>query len=467
MAEQGKQGGVQLAGRRPASAVFHEILANTVAAFPDALGGVDIPDTAKAFRKGYAQFLPQLEAARLRSADRLEIARHMVAAMRDAIVLEDAEGQTLREALREPAEVLPLKARRFSGPAGWQPSLIYQGRRWPPEALGELGRDMYERGLITGTAAEAFRWAGSTHALDLTGRKVAVLGAGAEMAPTRFWLEAGADVLWLDTAAPPDDWLDSDQLAGHLYWPRNNVDLLEQPKEILATLLVFADGKPMDLGLYAYAPGQARELRLTGAMNALVEALPPELVSSVTMLVSPTTPTVLATDDIECRTRRLTNRPKWESRLARMGALKPCDPESAVSPTVVTIQGASYQAAQYLAKVLTAECWFADADFSARISANTAAITRTRSLDHPVFAAAFGGAAAFGVETFPPRLSRQVNGLLAVHDWLCPEPPVPGEIRVHGGIHTLPYPLESALQVAAAIGFAKSPRLLKGLFRAR
>ena len=62
-----------------------------------------------------------------------------------------------------------------------------------------------------------------------------------------------------------------------------------------------------------------------------------------------------------------------------------------------------------------------------------------------------------------PRQSRRINGLLAVHDWLHPDPPVPGLVRVHGGIHTLPYPLEKALRVAAAIGFARSPRLLKGL----
>jgi len=137
---------------------------------------------------------------------------------------------------------------------------------------------------------------------------------------------------------------------------------------------------------------------------------------------------------------------------------------------VVGIQGASYQAAQYLGKVLVAECWATPhperpEHRALRVSANTAAITRTRSLNHPVFAAAFAGAGAFGVETFTPRLSRRLNGLLAVRDWLHPEPPTPGQVRVHGGIHTLPYPLDSALRVAAAIGLARSPRLLRGLLR--
>jgi hypothetical protein len=139
--------------------------------------------------------------------------------------------------------------------------------------------------------------------------------------------------------------------------------------------------------------------------------------------------------------------------------------------TVVAIQGGSYQAAQYLGKVMVAESWASQPEDEriqpVRVSANTAAITRTRSLSHPVFAAAFGGAAAFGVETFAPRLSRRLNGLLAAQDWLNPRLPVPGAVRVHGGIHTLPYPLDPPLRVAAAIGFARSPRLLRGLIGGR
>ena len=142
---------------------------------------------------------------------------------------------------------------------------------------------------------------------------------------------------------------------------------------------------------------------------------------------------------------------------------------AAVTRTVVTIQGASYQAAQYLGKILMAETWSTSGQLGGtgqalRVSANTAAITRTRSLAHPVFTAAFGGAAAMAVETMTPRQSSRLNGMLAVSDWLQEELPVPGQIRVHGGIHTLPYPLESALRIAAGIGFARSPRLLRGLF---
>ena len=107
----------------------------------------------------------------------------------------------------------------------------------------------------------------------------------------------------------------------------------------------------------------------------------------------------------------------------------------AASRSIASIQGASYQAAQYLGKVLAAESW-ANAESTIRVSANTAAITRTRSMEHPVFAAAFAGAGAFAVETLTPRQSRRINGLLSLHDWVHPVMPTPGQVRVHGAIDT-------------------------------
>ena len=247
--------------------------------------------------------------------------------------------------------------------------------------------------------------------LNLTGRKIVMLGAAAEMAPTQLWLEAGADVLWLDQAPPDDQWLDSDRMRGNLFWPSANVDLLSRPQEVLATILEFANGEAVDLGLYAYAPGQMRELRLTCVMNALVAALPPELIASVTMLVSPTTPTGLGAEDIAQMQERTQQRPLWEKLLAALGLLGRgggCtgDAEVAATRTVVSIQGASYQAAQYLGKIITAEHWAGSGigeDRPLLVSANTAAITRTRSLHHPVFAAAFGGASALGVNVSTPN----------------------------------------------------------------
>ncbi|HSG87931.1 MAG TPA: hypothetical protein VLA56_01875 [Pseudomonadales bacterium] len=481
MSSSNATGSVLLAGQQSASTLLHAVLADAVQVFPQALARARLPDRPEAFRATYPEALTRFEAVRAASGERQAIARHLAASLQRGLVLEDEEGiRPLDVALREPAAPLPLQTWSDGGTPGWRPSVVYRGARWEAPRLSELGTELVGRGVVTPAAGAALAWVGEhlldDGALSLAGRRIVVLGGGAEMAPTRFWVEAGAEVLWLDRVPPPQDWLTSGRMAGRLHWPRDNVDLLARPQEVLATILAFAGGEAVDLGLYAYAPGQARELRLTGTMNALVNALPPALVASVTMLVSPTTPVALAAADREAMDARQAARPAWEAALARLGLLGHgagrIEVEgAAASRSVVAIQGTSYQAAQYLGKVMMAECWAdhgapeAAAPWPFTVSANTAAITRTRSLDHPVFAAAFGGAGAFGVETFTPRQSRRINGLLALHDWLRPERPTPGAIRVHGGIHTLPYPLEPALRVAAAFGFARAPRLLGGLLR--
>ena len=481
MADINKPGEILLAKNLSALAILHEVVCDAVTAFPDVLDAAGVPSALEVFRKSYADVLPRFEAQRLASPQASAIAVHMVRSLRDYIIWDDGEdARPLHDVLGQPVAPLPLSKLNFSGEPGWQPNFVYQGERWQGAQLAQLGKLLASRNIISAAAASALTWlaeeALGDGKLDLSGRKIAVLGGGAEMAPTRLWLEAGADVLWLDTKPPPEDWQTQPALSGRVFWVTDNVDLLTEPQAVLATLLEFADGSPLDLGLYAYAPGKAREIRLTACMNALVDALPAERVASVTMLVSPTTPTALSVQDLAATQARVASRPTWEALLARAGLLgsgggSVVVGEAAATRTVVNIQGASYQAAQYLGKVLMAQSWSTYGQLSAadpqplRVSANTAAITRTRSLDHPVFAAAFGGAAALGVETMTPRQSRCLNGLLAVHDWLNPDAPCVGQVRVHGGLHTLPYPLGQALRVAAAIGFARSPRLLKGLFR--
>ncbi len=470
-------GSIQLRGEQSGTSVLHRVLKSAVEAYADQLGTA-FPEDPRQFRKTYPNVLPVFETARLASPDRHAIARLLAARMQSELVWgSDTSGMPLGEALLESKRPLPLRTALASGdPAGWNASVDYGERQWSLDQLGELGNMLCDRNVISAAAARSLEWLAAHHTdtIDLRDRKIVVLGASAEMASTRYFLEAGANVLWIDVVPPAPDLLDN-LPGGQLSWPESGADLLTQPGEILATIQAFADDDAVDLALYAYAPGQAREVRLTGAMNALVNALPVELIKSVTVLVSPTTPTELTAVDLDAMASRLGDRPAWEALLAFLrivgddGAARIGD--AAATRTVVSIQGASYQAAQYLGKVLMAECWAthgSPANETAsplRVSANTAAITKTRSLNHPVFDAAFGGAAAFGVETFSPEQSQQVNGLLAIKDWLDPETPIPGRVRVHGGIHTLPYPLESAMLSAAAIGFARKPALLTGLLR--
>jgi hypothetical protein len=137
------------------------------------------------------------------------------------------------------------------------------------------------------------------------------------------------------------------------------------------------------------------------------------------------------------------------------------------------MQGASYQAAQYVEKLCAAERWAALPGRRFTVSANVAGISRTRSLSHPLFEAAYAGAIAFGVETFAPDTTRALNGLLTLHDLLNPASPgAPGRDpcalfseRFHGGFHVVPWAIDPALRVAALIGLARRPALLARMLR--
>ena len=139
----------------------------------------------------------------------------------------------------------------------------------------------------------------------------------------------------------------------------------------------------------------------------------------------------------------------------------------------MSIQGSSYQAAQYLGKLIAAEAWVSG-DSPIEVSANTAGISLTESLHHPVFDTAFSGAAALGVETFDPDTTAHLNGLLTLHDRLTANQRSANltealdqlsSTRVHGGIYELPYPIGPALRVAAGLGVAKDPRRIVGLLK--
>ena len=210
-----------------------------------------------------------------------------------------------------------------------------------------------------------------------------------------------------------------------------------------------------------------------------------QVVRSVSLLVSPTTAHVLEPDSVRAAADRLKRAPGWQKLLARLGAIRAPGHLSAhgidVARATVSIQGLSYQAAQYLSKVAAAESYVThgariDAPTAAPItvSANVAGITRTRSLSHPVFEAAFLGAPMFSVRIFQPETTRALSVLLMLHDLLNPDAPghaganvsptqKPGLIhaqQVHGGIYNLPYGLESAIRIAALLGMGKNPLIL-------
>jgi len=472
---------VRLPSGVTASAALFALLDESRGRFAS-LAEAGLPGAARAFKGTFPEALVRFEAARLAGAERAAVARAVVEESHRRLVA-GLDARPLAEAAATPVEPVPTDVVPLAGSGRLIPAIAYADTLRRGDALRDLLDDLAERNRLAPRARVALRWL-LDHALDtageldLTGRRFALLGAGAELAPTALLLEAGADVLWIDRNPPPESLTKDSALSGRLHLPREPLDLLARPELVTATVRAFADAGPVDVGLYAYAPGHGREWRLEAAMNAIVDALPAGAVRSISLLVSPTAPLPQGPEERAAREQVRASRPGWQRALGALGLLGSDEPVRVgaveVPRLVVALQGVSYQAAQYVEKVLAAERWLAQPDRRFVVSANVAGISRTRSLSHPLFEAAYAGAAAFGVETFAPETTRALNGLLTLHDLLDPAAPgAPGATdpdallaqRFHGGFHVVPTAIDPSLRIAAAIGLARQPGLLARLLR--
>ena len=487
--EDATSGQVVLSRGESASTHLHRILHSAALTHPDVFETVGIGSSPADFRTDYPELMPRFEAARADSATRCEIAASLVETARSVFAWRtDGTEVPLDAHLDRPAEPFHLESRSLAGPPGLVPRVPVGGTDLARERLVAHAHELVARGSASDSVADGIGWIvdqAGDDGLDLTGRRIVVVGAAAELAPTRLWLEGGAEVLWIDLAEPTVDLLESPTLSGRVSWVPGGADILTAPHRIRATIAEFAQGEAVDLGLYAYAPGRAREWRLTATMNAIVDSLPHDVVRSVAMLVSPTTCGELTPAELAGEEARRGSRARWLGLLDRLGLLGQGPGHARHGDTrtnrgIVSIQGASYQAAQYLGKAMAAEAW-ATSDPARHVSINTAGISRTESLRHPVFDTAFGGARAFGVETFDPATTAALNGLLTLRDRLDPTSPVHpdrdgsptararalGSTRVHGGIYQLPYPIAPTLRVATALGVVRDPRRIPALLRRR
>ncbi|MEW5740351.1 MAG: hypothetical protein AB1938_15590 [Myxococcota bacterium] len=474
--------GVVLARGETGSSFLHRVLREARALFPHALFDADLPADPGAFKRRFGDLVAEFEAARITSSERLQIARHLFSATQQALELvEGGQRRPLLEALSEVTTPPELEVRAPTGAPGLKVRVPCDGRLWSGREALELIERLHAAHQMTDAARRGLEWIiehidAAGGALDLSGETFALLGAAAELSPAQLLLEAGATVRWIDLKPP-----DSPPESGTILTAKGGDDLLLRPRAVAASLRALAEKRPLHLGLFAYAPGASRELRLAGAMDALARCLGPGAVKSVAMFVSPTSPGELQPEDLEVARARGRSPKLWQRGLALARALSPpghYGPDSAaVVRAPISIQGAAYQAAQYLTKIIGAEVFAIDgvSGTPVTLSVNVAGITRTRSLRHPVFQAAFRGAPAFGVRIFAPETTRALSGLLMLHDLLNPD--APGAVgrkwqepeararalrseQIHGGAYDLPWQFESAVRCAAVLGAASNPAAL-------
>jgi hypothetical protein len=438
--------------------------------FPAVFDGLVLPADGRALKRDLPDVLATFEARRAASPQRVDIAEGLAAYVAERVCWgAEALGPALeRGAVGEPVVQAGAAA------VGWSPKLTFRGETWVGSAIGDLATKLRADYQLTEAAAEALRWVAKHKIvggkIDLRGEQFAVLGAGAELAPTSYLLRAGARVAWFDRAAPQ---LDPATFAGELVYYPGALDLLSDTPAIAAAVAREAARGRLHLGLFAYAPGKGRELLLTAAMNTIAARTE---VASVSMLVSPTTPGEVQPEDRADRVARRSGAPRWQRVLARLRLLpSPAHHEHGgveISRSIVPLQGPTYLAAQYLTKMMTAEVWSARRP-GVRVSANVAGITHTKSLEHPLFLAGFAGARSFGIEIFDPEPTRVLTTLLMLHDVSNPDAPAAAaglsdaerarrvaERAIHGGVRSAPFVFDHTIRVAAVLGLTKRPALL-------
>ncbi|MFT3711651.1 MAG: hypothetical protein QM817_28775 [Archangium sp.] len=474
-----------LAAGETGSAFFHRILKEAAARDPAVFDVAKLPPNAGAFKRTYGDAVARFEAARLASPKRVELAH----ALHDATLAslrfsKNGTESSLTESLNTVKVEAPKTTERAgnTGSRGYTPELLVDGKLSRGVAeVREAVTKLHEAHHLSNGAAAGVQWLldfaeKNGGVIDLRSERFVLLGASAELSPVQVLLAAGAQVRWIDVKPP-----NSDAMAGRIISTEGGDDLLTNPHAVLAAVREFASAGPVHLGLFAYAPGASRELRLAGVMDAMAHTLGPDVVKSVSFYISPTSPGELQPEDREVSDARAKSPKLWQRGFQATRMLKPGGYERGgdtnVVRGVISLQGAAYQAAQYLMKIISSEV-LATRGLGGKpvtLSTNVAGITNTKSLSHPLFQIAFQGAPQFGVRIFEPITTRALSGMLMVHDLLNPQAPVAASRtyatplerakashveQVHGGTYDLPWQFESAVKTAAVLGLGKRPDLL-------
>jgi hypothetical protein len=384
-------------------------------------------------------------------------------------------------------------------------SLPYRGKR----LFGRQLRDQLHAWVDAGIAEPSFATAiemvlDNPDWLDLSGTHVAVLGAGAEMGPTRHLLRWGAQVHAIDLPRPavwqhlidtarstagtlhvpidlermPDTLVDGAVLdidSDHLIAGIAGADLLG--RAVAVRSLLARIGQPMVVGNYTYADG-ATHVRLSLAADAVMTDIAERFPGSTLAYLATPTDVFMVPEEAVVESRR-----RWQHRgagrvmqapLRLLRQFAPNYPETVTTTTgrivgvndsLVPQQGPNYALAKrfqrWRATTLRAQ--------GHRVSLNIAPATRTVSVvKNRALAAAYAGAGRFGVEVFEPATSTTLMAALLVHDLRNPDAAAnprtyldhPLDLFIqganHGGLWRVAYSPRSVLGIAAVLGMFES-----------
>lgn len=469
-----------VAGVRSTSAVGRAVVADALRAVDPV--GARAAESATVWRRDYLlHFRRLVEAGLLSREAALGIARDGLASLHARMRFATAEGERpLAEAFTPDLAGQPLATATVTGRGSAQRELVlpYHGERLRGAELSRQLDRWVAAGVVEPSCAEAVRLvADNPDWLDLAGRRVVVLGAGAEMGPLTALLRWGAEVIAVDLPRPAlwQRLVDTaNRYAGRLRVPvagdpagpdlarHAGADLVHEPGRI-ATWLAGFDG-PLVLGNYVYADG-AMNLRVAMAVDALTEHLMARRADlALAFLATPTDVFAVPADAVDEATRRYAQasgvgRIRRPLRMLSGGRLLarsyPPGADPGVNDSLVPQQGPNYALAKRLQRWRATAARAAGGD----VCLTVAPATRTRSvLRNRLLAAAFAGAHRFGVEVFEPATSNTLMAALLVHHLRTAPPaqPYPWQdeayAAAHGGLWRQPYAPRSVLGIAVLLG---------------
>ena len=470
-------------GTRSTSALGRAVVADALRAADPV--GAQAAERETNWRQGYLTHFRRLVEAGLLSDDAaVSIARSGLQALHQRMHATTGEGEVPvgelfeRDIVDHPLETVTVQGTRARAR---ELSVPFHGERLSGDALHRQLDAWTAAGSMEPSAADAVRdVAANPDWLDLTGDRLVVLGAGAEMGPLRAVLSWGGDVVAVDLPRP-EVWrrlLETARgSAGTLRVPvasgsgvgderlteRAGADLVHDLPPI-ADWLEELEGS-LVLGNYVYADG-ATNVRVSTAVDVLsAELLRRRGDVSLAFLATPTDVFAVPTEVVEASTRAYTTpsgpmrlaRPALRTlsggRLLRRNYAPGSDP--GLNDSLVPQQGPNYALAKRLQR------WRATAARrdGVTVSLNVAPPTRTRSVvKNRALASAYAGAHRFGIEVFEPATSNTLMAALLVHDLRSGRTPQASPWReeahgaVHGGLWRTAYDPRSALGLAVVLG---------------
>lgn len=470
-------------GTRSTSALGRAVVADALRAADPV--GAQAAERETNWRQGYLTHFRRLVEAGLLSDDAaVSIARSGLQALHQRMHATTGEGEVPvgelfeRDIVDHPLETVTVQGTRARAR---ELSVPFHGERLSGDALHRQLDAWTAAGSMEPSAADAVRdVAANPDWLDLTGDRLVVLGAGAEMGPLRAVLSWGGDVVAVDLPRP-EVWprlLETARgSAGTLRVPvasgsgvgderlteRAGADLVHDLPPI-ADWLEGLEGS-LVLGNYVYADG-ATNVRVSTAVDVLsAELLRRRGDVSLAFLATPTDVFAVPTEVVEASTRAYTTpsgpmrlaRPALRTlsggRLLRRNYAPGSDP--GLNDSLVPQQGPNYALAKRLQR------WRATAARrdGVTVSLNVAPPTRTRSVvKNRALASAYAGAHRFGIEVFEPATSNTLMAALLVHDLRSGRTPQASPWReeahgaVHGGLWRTAYDPRSALGLAVVLG---------------